>query len=193
MNNTSTSTASEQSVYATLYPELLATFTGSLLADIVLYPLETILHRLCMQGTRTIIDNTDNGLGVIPIITRYEGALDCFRSIITEEGISGFYKGFGALILQYGLHVIILRLAKFVFDTLSNRDNSRPLLASELAEMHQQLNTTRGQGDIGEDMSLSFRLGSSHATSTPYDTPVTSMRSSQRQPGHTGTGSARLS
>ena len=39
------------------------------------------------QGTRTIIDNTDTGLGVIPISTRYEGFMDCFRSILAEEGV----------------------------------------------------------------------------------------------------------
>ncbi|ELT89994.1 hypothetical protein CAPTEDRAFT_57909, partial [Capitella teleta] len=43
------------------YPELIATFTGCLLADIAMFPFETVLHRLLLQGTRTIIDNTDTG------------------------------------------------------------------------------------------------------------------------------------
>ena len=109
----------EQSIYETYYPELIATFTGNLLADTVLFPLETVLHRLNLQGTRTIIDNTDTGLGVVPIITRYEGTADCFWSIMTEEGIGGLYKGFGALLLQYTLHAILLKMTKLMFERLS--------------------------------------------------------------------------
>lgn len=39
----------DRTVYETYYPELVATFTGNLLADIMLYPLETILYRLYLQ------------------------------------------------------------------------------------------------------------------------------------------------
>ena len=119
----------ERTIYETYYPELIATFTGNLLADTVMYPLETVLHRLCLQGTRTIIDNTDNGLGVIPIITRYEGVLDCFYSIISQEGLMGFYKGFGALVLQYGLHMAIVKLTKVIFERLSKEAGPVPGMA----------------------------------------------------------------
>lgn len=115
--------------YEQYFPELLATFTGNLLADFVLYPLETVLHRLYIQGTRTIIDNTDTGLGVIPISTRYEGFVDCFRSILTEEGIQGFYRGFGALVLQYLAHALILRAAKCLFEQLSQEFGPPPRLS----------------------------------------------------------------
>ena len=110
----------EQSIYETYYPELIATFTGNLLADTVLFPLETILHRLNLQGTRTIIDNTDTGLGVVPIITRYEGTADCFWSVMTEEGIGGLYKGFGALLLQFTIHAVLLKMTKLMFERLSD-------------------------------------------------------------------------
>ncbi|KAK2140997.1 hypothetical protein LSH36_1186g00003 [Paralvinella palmiformis] len=116
----------ERSLYETYYPELIATFTGNLLADTLLFPLETIIHRLCLQGTRTIIDNTDYGLGVIPIITRYEGFADCFQNVISEEGFAGLYKGFGALLLQYGLHMAILKLTKFLFVVLSSEEFLSP-------------------------------------------------------------------
>ena len=111
----------ERALYETRYAELIATFTGNLLADMMLYPLETVLHRLCLQGTRTIIDNTDTGIGVMPIITRYEGMYDCFCGILREEGIMGLYKGFGALVLQYSLHVAILKLTKFIFEQLAQK------------------------------------------------------------------------
>ena len=106
-------------MYEAYYPELLATFTGRLLADICMFPLETVLHRLLLQGTRTIIDNTDNGLGVVPIITRYEGMIDCYRSVIIEEGLPALYKGFGALTLQFTMHMMILKVTKYLFEFLS--------------------------------------------------------------------------
>ncbi|XP_005096971.1 solute carrier family 25 member 46 [Aplysia californica] len=115
----------EPSSYEVYFPELLASFTGGIMADIITFPLETVLHRLYVQGTRTIIDNTDSGLGVVPIITGYEGFVDCFRGILAEEGIPGFYRGFGALALQYGIHAIILRMAMFLFDKLSKEVRRR--------------------------------------------------------------------
>ena len=113
---------------ATYYPELIATFSGNLLADSLLFPLETVLHRLFLQGTRTIIDNTDTGLGVLPIITRYDGVVDCTRSIIVEEGVSGLFKGFGALVLQYTLHAAILKLTRVLFEFVSQNDVAPALM-----------------------------------------------------------------
>ena len=37
------------SPYEQYFPELLATFTGQLMADIMLFPLETVVHRLYIQ------------------------------------------------------------------------------------------------------------------------------------------------
>jgi solute carrier family 25 protein 46 len=51
-------------MYDIHFPEILASFTGGFLADMMLFPFETVLHRLYIQGTRTIIDNTDSGLDV---------------------------------------------------------------------------------------------------------------------------------
>jgi len=117
-----------KSFYEKHFPEMLGNFTGNLLADMMLYPFEIVLHRLYLQGTRTIIDNTDTGMDVIPINTRYEGLLDCLKSIVMDEGLSGLYKGFGALILQYLIHAAILRTAKFLFEKLTNEFSSgRPV------------------------------------------------------------------
>lgn len=49
--------------------------------------------RLHLQGTRTIIDNLDTGYSVLPILTSYRGALDCYHTIVGEEGKAGLYKG----------------------------------------------------------------------------------------------------
>lgn len=75
--------------------------------------------RLHLQGTRTIIDNLDDGLSVKPILTNYEGVVDCYEATIREEGPSGLYKGFGALILQCITYTSIIKLSKFVFTQVS--------------------------------------------------------------------------
>lgn len=116
-------------------------FAGSLVADVLLFPFETVLHRyfrlqtcltdfvnlrkrffffanllrLHIQGTRTIIDNLDTGSSVIPILTRYDGFFDCWNTITREEGRWGLYKGFGALILQYALQLSIIKGSLFTF------------------------------------------------------------------------------
>ncbi|XP_014732805.1 PREDICTED: solute carrier family 25 member 46 isoform X2 [Sturnus vulgaris] len=107
-----------QSMLDAYFPELIASFAASLCADVMLYPLETVLHRLHIQGTRTIIDNTDLGYEVLPINTQYEGMKDCINVIKREEGMKGFYKGFGAVIVQYTLHVAVLLLTKIIYSAL---------------------------------------------------------------------------
>lgn len=73
--------------------EIYSTLFSIMTTEIVFYPFETILHRIQLQGTRTIIDNLDSGYSVVPILTSYEGASDCYRSTIASEGVSGLYKG----------------------------------------------------------------------------------------------------
>lgn len=93
------------------YREQISAVIGHLFADGILYPVETVLHRLHLQGTRTIIDNLETGREVVPIITRYEGFADCLSSIISDEGFSGLFKGFGSLMMQYALHFMLLKMA----------------------------------------------------------------------------------
>uniref|UniRef100_A0A0A9X8A3 Solute carrier family 25 member 46 n=2 Tax=Lygus hesperus TaxID=30085 RepID=A0A0A9X8A3_LYGHE len=83
-------------------------------AEVLFYPLETILHRLHLQGTRTIIDNLDNGYAVTPILTNYEGTTDCYDTTVAQEGSLGLFKGFGALIVQFTVHYAVLKLTRFV-------------------------------------------------------------------------------
>nr|XP_033785023.1 solute carrier family 25 member 46 [Geotrypetes seraphini] len=107
-----------QSMLDAYFPELIASFAGSLCADVCLYPLETVMHRLHIQGTRTIIDNTDLGYEVLPINTQYEGMRDCINSVKQKEGLIGFYKGFGAVIVQYALHATVLQITKLIYSML---------------------------------------------------------------------------
>lgn len=100
------------------FPELAAAWAGSLVADVMLFPLETALHRLSLQGTRTIIDATDgvvaagSGPLVLPVNTQYDGFSDCLHAIRRKEGVAGFYRGFGALAAQYALHGALLAAAR---------------------------------------------------------------------------------
>lgn len=73
--------------------EIYSTLVSLMTTEILFYPFETILHRIQLQGTRTIIDNLDSGYSVVPILTSYEGAVDCYRTTVAVEGISGLYKG----------------------------------------------------------------------------------------------------
>nr|XP_053642571.1 mitochondrial outer membrane protein SLC25A46-like isoform X2 [Cherax quadricarinatus] len=71
---------------------LQSTFIGHLASDVLLYPLETILHRLHMQGTRTIIDSLDVGYEVKPILTRYEGFFDCLNTTVKRRDSWDFLR-----------------------------------------------------------------------------------------------------
>ncbi|XP_008324411.1 mitochondrial outer membrane protein SLC25A46 [Cynoglossus semilaevis] len=102
------------------FPELAAAWVGSLVADVVMFPLETALHRLSLQGTRTIIDATDGVIAagnggsplVLPVNTQYEGFSECLHAIRRKEGVAGYYRGFGALVVQYALHGALLAAAR---------------------------------------------------------------------------------
>ncbi|XP_053730039.1 mitochondrial outer membrane protein SLC25A46 [Synchiropus splendidus] len=101
------------------FPELAAAWLGALTADVVAFPLETALHRLALQGTRTIIDATDGvvatGNGgsplVLPVNTQYDGFSDCLASIRRKEGVAGLYRGIGAMAAQYTVHATLLGAA----------------------------------------------------------------------------------
>lgn len=99
---------------------LTASLIATVSSDIAFYPCETIVHRLHLQGTRTIIDNLSDGRSVLPILTNYSGAIDCYEKCIATEGTSGLYKGFGALILQYIAHIALIKLSRFVLSEIGD-------------------------------------------------------------------------
>ncbi|KAL7305454.1 hypothetical protein TKK_0002195 [Trichogramma kaykai] len=98
--------------------EIQAVLISMFTADIVFYPVETVIQRLHLQGTRTIVDNLDTGCSVIALGTAYSGAVDCYKSILSTEGPFGFYKGFGALIMQFAVHIMVLKATKWVLTEL---------------------------------------------------------------------------
>lgn len=116
------SKASMSSENMTVYSTLASFFV----TEMLFYPMETILHRLQLQGTRTIIDNLDSGMSVVPIMTNYDGFLDCYRSTIRVEGFSGLYKGFGAVILQFAAHIVVLKSAQWILKQVVEIYSSRP-------------------------------------------------------------------
>jgi len=108
-----------ESIEESAHSEAMSSLIASLMADAILFPLETILHRLCLQGTRTIIDNVEQTAIVTPVISDYDGIGDCYRSIVAEEGSSGLLKGFGALVLQYAFHYALIKLTRLVVQQIS--------------------------------------------------------------------------
>lgn len=72
--------------------ELNSTLIGMIVSDVIFYPFETILHRLHLQGTRTIVDNLDTGYSVLPILTNYEGKFLKFEINILNLKESVIYK-----------------------------------------------------------------------------------------------------
>ena len=107
------------------YNELVSSLLSSFFTDVLLFPLETIVMRLHVQGTRTIIDDLDKGFGVTPLCTNYDGVTDCAITIHREEGYGGFFKGFGALVLQYVVQTVIIKIAKSIYFSLPVGKNQK--------------------------------------------------------------------
>eukprot|EP00088_Acartia_fossae_P052475 TRINITY_DN5929_c0_g1_i1.p1 TRINITY_DN5929_c0_g1~~TRINITY_DN5929_c0_g1_i1.p1 ORF type:complete len:509 (+),score=82.76 TRINITY_DN5929_c0_g1_i1:82-1608(+) len=118
------------------YQTQASSMVGHLVADTLLFPLETVLHRLHLQGTRSIIDNLDSGKEVIPILTRYEGVVDCFTTVVREEGVRGLFKGYGGVMLQYALHFLVIKFSSKVISqivtVLSSNNINLPDIKSDI-------------------------------------------------------------
>lgn len=57
---------------------------------------------------------------MLPILTNYAGAMDCYETCIATEGICGLYKGFGSLVLQYAAHIALIRTSHFLLTQIGN-------------------------------------------------------------------------
>ncbi|XP_050535599.1 mitochondrial outer membrane protein SLC25A46-like [Daktulosphaira vitifoliae] len=135
--------------------EAISDLSASAISDAILYPIETIMHRLYLQGTRTIIDNLDTGYSVIPILTGYDGPIDCFVTTVTQEGRLGLIKGFGALILQTIVVGVLYKVIKIsLVKIIDTYDSSNP-----------STSTTNNTHSIQHNVSEQFNVGPSTSRS----------------------------
>ena len=65
---------------------------------------------------------------VVPILTRYEGVSDCFSTILQEEGVRGLFKGFGAVLLQYAAHFLIIKFSSKIISAVAQLLSNTPRL-----------------------------------------------------------------
>lgn len=140
-----------QNAFRRNYTDLVSQMYSCLVADVLLYPLETLAVRLCVQGTRTLVDNMDIGDLVVPIISNFEGFFDALNfALDSEHGLASLYAGFGSLVTQYTLHAFTLYGIRCLFEQLlylypplpmytsRNQSNSSNALQNE----HSQLSNS---------------------------------------------------
>lgn len=82
----------EKSKFQQFVPMMFASLSSSVLTDLILFPFETVVHRMYIQGTRTLIDNLDTGVGAVSITVKYSGFFDCFKNIVEREGFFALYS-----------------------------------------------------------------------------------------------------
>ncbi|RZB77533.1 solute carrier family 25 member 46-like, partial [Asbolus verrucosus] len=116
--------------------DITASLIANIASDVAFFPCETIIHRLYLQGTRTIVDNLDSGRSVLPILTNFAGAMDCYESCLASEGTLGLYKGFGALIMQYTIHIALIQFSRFLLTELGSfihKPKKQPPLPTDIS------------------------------------------------------------
>ena len=94
----------------------------SLLTDLLLYPLETTISQLITQGVPMLIDDVEDGNSVVYLSSNCEGGLmDYFSYAWSTHGLSGLYRGLSSLILQYGVHALLLYTISRIAQSIYNR------------------------------------------------------------------------
>ncbi|UJR34974.1 hypothetical protein I4U23_027753 [Adineta vaga] len=138
-------------LFETTYASLIARIAAGFFGQVLFYPVETIVHRLHVQGVRAIIDNTDTGVGVLPINSSiyYTDFWSCFKSIEETEGSSGLYKGIGCVLLKFSLLYGGMLLAhgvakKFVIDNKVSSTSAPHPVATTSSNWRPQATTTEG-------------------------------------------------
>ncbi|KAK6729396.1 hypothetical protein RB195_006445 [Necator americanus] len=160
---------SERTKFHQYVPQIFAQMSSTILTDLLLFPIETVMHRMYIQGTRTLIDNLDTGLSAISITVKYNGFFDCLRSILNHEGFCALYGGVGALALEYLLHSLLHQAVRACFDR-----------GSEVATTESKPHITPISSSYGG--SLSGPLGmSSGPLSGPFAQQVSPVISPRKQ------------
>ena len=85
----------------------------SALADLITYPLETILVRACLQGVDLVINDVTTGTP-IGLNSFASNSSSVFDSLLSSEGYFSLYKGISSLALEYlvvcGLTFIVIHV-----------------------------------------------------------------------------------
>ncbi|CAF1551071.1 unnamed protein product [Rotaria magnacalcarata] len=142
-------------LFETTYASIIARIAAGFFGQLLFYPVETIVHRLHVQGVRAIIDNTDTGVGVLPINSSiyYTDFWSCLKSIEENEGSAGLYKGIGCVLLKFSFLYGGMLLAhgvakKFVID---NKSSSDPSTTTTIAWNREPTTTTAaGANESGQ-------------------------------------------
>ncbi|KAF7177603.1 hypothetical protein CNMCM7691_005932 [Aspergillus felis] len=77
--------------------------TAAILANIIIYPLDTVKTRLQVQvhsRSKCTEPKEDKSRSPPPIHTSYDNVLDAVSHVVQEEGISGLYRGLSSSILS---------------------------------------------------------------------------------------------
>lgn len=138
---------------------------ASLISDVILLPIETVLNCLYIQGTRTIIDNCDETTVVLPVLTNYDGFSDCYQSILRFEGNLGLYKGLGAIILQYSVHYVLYRSMYYVLREIQSKGENDNYFYNAAKPKVETTGDTQRQTKLNEFMRLMD-------TKTRHSTPI---------------------
>ena len=95
----------ENILFETTYASLIARIAASFFGQVLFYPVETIVHRLHVQGVRAIIDNTDTGVGVLPINSSiyYTDFWISYEKVLPNQRHKAVSKESGKVLLQKSL------------------------------------------------------------------------------------------
>ncbi|CAD5206413.1 unnamed protein product [Bursaphelenchus okinawaensis] len=177
----------ERTRFHVIMPEIFAGMSSLAITDLICYPFETILHRLYIQGTRTLIDNLDTGASAISVTVKYTGIVDCVRSIIQKEGFWALYSGVGAVALQYGLHFCVLRAMHMIFE------HANRILTGGPPPPSRAYNASSPVGINGPSAQFAAASGPasveelSHPTATPFPTFAQTSQSADAGPWNVNT------
>lgn len=105
---------SKNTLIESVWPELLAGTVHCFIADLTLLPLELIMNRLHLQGTRAIVDNVLDARSVIPYYAGYSNAQQCVEALVDSEGAPSFWKGASALVIQYTARFAVIHTIRVV-------------------------------------------------------------------------------
>ena len=94
---------------------------------------------------------------VTPILSRYEGLGDCFTTILQEEGFSGLFKGFGAVMLQYTVHFLIIKFSSKMVAAVASVLSSPPTLFPESQSVISSPGSARLSPKLSKESLVSAR------------------------------------